>query len=246
MTPWPAAVLTAAAFLVLSVRPPGAARLARLSGGSPDSGPPPVAVAALLAAVTLGPLAAAAVAAGTWGARAAGRRAADGRATRANAAALPLLCRAAAAELRAGAPPVTALARAASDAPPAVAEYVRRLDAPPAPPPGAQRLAALAALWTVAAGAGAGLADGLDRLADALVAEQRQRAEVAAQLAGPRASAATLAALPAFGLLLAGSLGADPLGFFATPAGAACLTGAVALDAAGVAWIRRITTRAVA
>lgn len=167
-------------------------------------------------------------------------------------AALPELCRAAAAELRSGAPPPLALSRAAAEVPPALAAHVRRLAADPGPPAdwaalrGAEQLRALGALWSVAADAGSGLADGLDRLAASLAAEQRRRADVAAQLAGPKASAAVLAVLPLCGVALAASLGARPVAFLTrTPYGIACLVAAILLDAAGVWWVRRITRAAL-
>jgi len=207
----------------------------------------------LLAAITLGPVLAAAAAMAAWAVHGVRRRAAAARDAKANAAALPALCRATAAELRAGAAPVVALSRAAADAPDSLAAAIDSVTAaahlgvpPGAWPavPGAERLDAVAALWLVAADAGAGLADGLDRLASALAAEQRRRAELTAQLAGPRASAVVLAALPAFGLGLAAALGAEPVRFLRTPLGAACLVAAALLDAAGVLWVRRITRRA--
>jgi tight adherence protein B len=257
VTPTVPALLLAAAVLLASLPGPGRARLRALrapaSGGRPAAPPYlPLAVAALaftrpgLAALALLGLAAARPLAA---ARARTRDAA------AVTAALPELCRATAAELRTGAPPSLALARAAADAPPPLAAHLRRLthDVAPAPPaewaalPGAEPLRALGALWSVAADAGHGLADGLDRLAASLAAEQRRRADVAAQLAGPRASAAVLAALPLCGLALAGSLGARPVPFLlGTPYGLACLVAGLALDAAGVWWVRRITRAATA
>ncbi len=251
MSPYVPALLAALAVLALAVPPAAAARVRALASGDPPRrGPSLLTAAAFVAGVTLGPLAAGAVVAAGAAARAVTRRAAAAKVAREHAAALPDLCRAVAAELRAGAPPAAALARAADDAPPALGAHLRRVAAaPPADwtgPPGADRLAAVGALWSVAADAGAGLADGLDRLAEALAAEERQRAEVAAQLAGPRASAAVLAGLPAFGLLLGAGLGAQPLRFLGTPPGLACLAVAVALDAAGVWWVRRLTARALA
>ena len=247
MTPSVVAVLACLAVYV--------ATLPRPSRLAPPAARPPALLwaAGLAAALSLGPLLAFAVAGAAWAAQAAARRAAAAREARANAAALPALCRTAAAELRAGAAPAVALARAAADAPPALGSAVgtvaaaAQLGVPPGAwpaVPGADRLDAVAALWLVAADAGAGLADGLDRLASALAAEQRRRAELAAQLAGPRASAVVLAALPAFGLALAAALGAEPLRFLRTPPGAACLAAAALLDAAGVLWVRRITSRA--
>jgi tight adherence protein B len=244
LNPYLPALLAAAAYLVATADP--AARLR--PRGSPvrwevvaaassvlAGVPPPLAGVAVVAALTL-PYAR--------------RRLATARAARAAEEAVPEACRAVAAELRAGAPPPVALARAANDAPEPLAGHLHRAAAAAqlgtgtvAWPPS---LAPVAALWQVAADNGNGLADGLDRLAEALAADQRQRADVAAQLAGPRASAAVLAALPAFGLLLGAALGADPFRFLlGTPAGAACLVAGVALDAAGTLWVRRIATQAV-
>ena len=251
MTPLVPALLLAAA--VLLVTSPGVAR-ARLR---PVPAPPLLLVTLATTALLRPALGLAAVPAYlAYRHVAAARTRATGRAT--VAAALPELCRATAAELRTGAPPSVALTRAAADAPPALAAHVRRLATaadlgPPPPPdewaalPGADHLRALGALWSVAADAGNGLADGLDRLAASLAAEERRRADVAAQLAGPRVSAAVLAALPLAGIALAASLGARPVAFLlATPVGLACLAGGAALDATGVWWVRRITRNATA
>jgi tight adherence protein B len=253
-----AAACAAAAYLAATAPGPATTRLRRLAAGpvAPAPGAVPAVAAVLLVAVCLGPAAAVAVALAAVGWRAAARRHAQRATVRATASAIPEVCRAVAAELRAGAPPATALARAADDAPRLLAEHLRRLAAatqlgPPPPPeawaalPGAERLRSVAALWHVAAGAGAGLAGGLDRLAEALAADERQRAEVAAQLAGPNASAVVLAALPLCGLALAASLGARPLAFLlGTPVGLACAVTGAALDATGLWWVRRLTARA--
>jgi len=179
----------------------------------------------------------------------------DRRLATAAADALPDVLRLLAAELRTGAPPHVALAAAASAAPPTLAAHLCQVAAGAAlglaaadslvpAPPGAEGLVALAACWRVSASTGAGLADGVTRLAAGLAADGRCRAEVEAQLAGPRATAAVLAVLPAVAVLLGAGLGADPLDFFRTPPGAACLGGGIALDLAGVAWTRRIAAGA--
>lgn len=256
----PTAALPAVALLALAAylaHPGGAARrLAAVAPAAPRRPLPVVPLGAALLAFLAGPrLALAAFAAG-YAVRAALRRRATAARARAVTEALPDVCRATAAELRAGAPPPAALARAAEDAPPDLAAHLARLAAlathGPAPPPeawstvpGGGRLRAVGALWQVAADEGSGLADGLDRLAASLAAEQRQRADLAAQLAGPKASAAVLAALPLCGIALAAALGARPFRFLTgTPAGAACLLTGTALDVAGLLWVRRITTRA--
>lgn len=111
--------------------------------------------------------------------------------------------------------------------------------------PGADGLCAVAACWQVAADNGAGLATGLDRVADALRAERDQRADLRAQLAGPRSTATVLALLPVFGLLLGGAMGARPLQvLFHSSVGLACLVVGVLLEAAGLAWVARLVRNA--
>ncbi|AEW95227.1 MULTISPECIES: type II secretion system F family protein [Streptomycetaceae] len=111
--------------------------------------------------------------------------------------------------------------------------------------PGAQGLAAVAACWEVAVDGGAGLADGLDRLAAALRAELDQHEDLRAQLAGPRATAVLLALLPALGLGLGWAMGADPFGvLLRTPPGLGCLAVGGALEWAGLAWTARIVRAA--
>jgi tight adherence protein B len=113
--------------------------------------------------------------------------------------------------------------------------------------PGAEGLRRLAACWEVAEGSGAGLATATDRLAAGLRAEEAQRREISAQLAGPRTTARLLAVLPVFGLLLAAGLGGDPVHvLLGTPYGLACLSAGVALDIAGVLWTERIASAAEA
>ena len=110
--------------------------------------------------------------------------------------------------------------------------------------PGAEALRHVAACWTVAGDAGAGLAAGLQRLGAALQAAERIRGEIVAQLAGARASARLLAVLPLFGLLLGQAVGAQPMRFLLhTTAGAACSAVTVVLDVLGLAWTDRIAAR---
>ncbi|MFD5567986.1 type II secretion system F family protein [Streptomyces cadmiisoli] len=163
------------------------------------------------------------------------------------------LCGALAGEVRAGRQPGQALLRAArdtgglgdgraavlaaarfgGDVPGALAAAARQ--------PGADGLLGLAACWRVAVDRGAGLAAGLDRLEGALRAERDQRAELRAQLAGPRSTAVMLAALPGLGLLLGAALGADPLHVLLhTGAGLGCLLIGGVLEGAGLWWARRI------
>ncbi len=88
---------------------------------------------------------------------------------------------------------------------------------------------------------GAGLAEGLERVAASLRSHREQREELDAQLAGPRSTALALALLPAVGLVLGGAMEADPLHILLhTPAGLACLVTGLVLEWAGLVWVARI------
>ncbi|MEU4655815.1 type II secretion system F family protein [Streptomyces sp. NPDC023723] len=138
-----------------------------------------------------------------------------------------------------GQPAVLAAARFGGDVPGALATAARQ--------PGAEGLRGLAACWRVAVDQGAGLATGLDRLAGALRAERDSRADLRAQLAGARATAAMLAGLPALGLLFGAALGADPLRVLLhSGAGLGCLLAGGALEGLGMWWVSRIVRRAEA
>jgi tight adherence protein B len=180
------------------------------------------------------------------------RRAAEAR----RAAAVIELCAAVAGGLRAGRQPAEALLAAAPGGPAGGPEVLAAArfggDVPgalrgAAGDPGAQGLAGVAACWQVAAGGGAGLADGLDRVGAALRAERDERDELQAQLAGPRATALLLALLPVFGLLMGTALGAAPLRVLLhTPAGLLCLVAGCLLEWAGLVWTGRIVRGAYA
>lgn len=164
-----------------------------------------------------------------------------------------------AAELRAGRPPATALARAAQVAQGptalalaeaaavsglggAAAEVLARSAAATAVP---DALSGLAVCWEVCSGAGSSLASAVDRLEQALRTESLERDEVEAELAGPRASAGLLAVLPVFGLLLGEMLGARPVHVLLdTTVGSVCLVLGVLLDLSGVWWTARIVASA--
>lgn len=88
------------------------------------------------------------------------------------------------------------------------------------------RVAAVLAACRVADELGAPLAPTLDLVAAALAADAQAEAEIAAALAGPRASARLVGWLPVLGLLLGLAIGADPV---------AVLTSGGAGTAAGVA-----------
>ncbi|MFF6807432.1 type II secretion system F family protein [Streptomyces sp. NPDC012616] len=136
-------------------------------------------------------------------------------------------------------PMVLAAARFGGDVPRALALAARS--------PGAEGLLGLAACWRVAVDQGAGLAAGLDRLEAALRAERDQRADLRAQLAGPRATVVMLAGLPVLGLLLGAALGADPLHVLLhTGTGLGCLLVGGVLEGAGAWWALRIVRKAEA
>ncbi|WP_285776707.1 hypothetical protein [Microtetraspora sp. NBRC 13810] len=133
--------------------------------------------------------------------------------------------------------PVLAAARDAGDVPAALMAA--------APEVGGDGLRRLAACWQMSFITGASLAALVERVEAALRAAQAHRQEVAAQLAGPRATARLLAALPLLGLLLAAGLGMNPLAFlFGGPAGLGCLVLGLSLDACGLWWTHRLAARA--
>lgn len=168
-------------------------------------------------------------------------------------------CAALAAELRAGSSPAAALDVAAGLATGRVGEAFRAATAAArlgGDVPGAlarsadssampEALRGLAACWQVCARAGSGLAAAVERLADGLRARRQQEEAVAAALAGPRASAALLAGLPAVGVALAAGLGARPLHVLLhTAVGLGCLALGVGFDVLGLWWTHRLVDRA--
>lgn len=222
--------------------------LVRAWGGRRELWCLPAAGAVALLGASWLPLIAGAVAVPLVGRRLRGRERRGAEALR--AAAVVELCAAVAGGLRAGRQPAEALLAAAPGGPAGGPEVLAAArfggDVPgalraAAGAPGAQGLAGVAACWQVAAGGGAGLADGLDRVAAALRAQRDGRDELQAQLAGPRATALLLALLPCFGLLMGSALGAAPLRVLLhTPAGLVCLVAGGLLEWAGLAWVGRI------
>ncbi|QVQ50360.1 type II secretion system F family protein [Spiractinospora alimapuensis] len=111
---------------------------------------------------------------------------------------------------------------------------------------GAEGLGRLAACWRVSARTGAALAPVIGQLGDTLRAEEEQRQELRAQLAGPRATSVLLAVLPAIGLAMGAGLSTRPLVFLlTTPAGLACLAVGITLEVLGLMWTRRIVRGAL-
>jgi tight adherence protein B len=169
-------------------------------------------------------------------------------------ASLVLLADRLCAELRAGAAPRDALWQATRDEPrfvavtaaarsPAgdVASALREVAAGP----GGARAADLATAWVVCESTGGRLATPVARLAGAWRDDEQVRREVSAQLAGPRATAILLAALPLVGLAMGAALGTDPFALLRRPSVVlAVLVPGLLLEAAGLLWTARITRRA--
>ncbi|MFN2523543.1 MAG: type II secretion system F family protein [Mycobacteriales bacterium] len=253
-----AALAGLAGFLVATARPEARLRLAGLAGGRSSRRPIPRPLAGAVAgAVLLGPVGVplgglAVVVVGRVLARRA--RAAAEAAERARVLeALAVL----GGDLRTGRVPADALSAAAAVAVGgaaralAAAAAAARLggDVPSAltasPSAVPEVLRGLAACWSVCTSAGSGLAAGVDRLTEGLRSAEEQRRAVAAELAGPRATAGLLAVLPAGGIGLAAALGASPLHVLLhTPAGFVCLLLGLLLDGAGLLWTARLVARA--
>jgi len=169
-------------------------------------------------------------------------------------AAVVELCAGFAAELGAGGSARDALVSASRDVPD-VAHIAGVASAPHGDVAAALRATAaldggaglhrLAMCWQVSERSGSSLAPAVARLTATLRDEEQVRREVAAQLAGPRATAVLLALLPLFGLSMGSALGADPLAvLLGTPIGRGCLAVGVLLEAIGLLWTARITRRA--
>jgi tight adherence protein B len=111
---------------------------------------------------------------------------------------------------------------------------------------GAPALGWLAVTAEVIERSGAPAALVLDRIGEGLLAEIAGAQDREVALAGPRATAGVLAALPLGGLLLAPLAGVDPLAaLLGTPAGWACAVTGGALWAAGRWWSRHLVASAV-
>lgn len=180
--------------------------------------------------------------------RQAGQRAATSR-----RAAVIEACDILSADLTAGRPPADALEAAATICPDLqVASAAAKLggDVPAAlelaaESPGSEGLRALSAAWRVAEESGAAFALITERLADSLRADEAIRRQITANLAGTRATARLLAALPLFGTALGYAIGAHPLTFLlTTPLGYLCLLTGLLLTALGLHWTTTLTTKA--
>jgi tight adherence protein B len=118
-------------------------------------------------------------------------------------------------------------------------------DAEPARSRSAARLRWLAIAWDVVERTGAPAAAVLDELADGLRAEGTAAAERDAALAGPKATAALLAALPPAALALGALAGADPVqALLGTAPGRVSLLLGLSGWALGWYWTRRLLAAA--
>ena len=181
------------------------------------------------------------------------------RRQRRQAAEAVTLCTSFAAELRAGLAPGAALASAAGELPglgPRLGRAARAVGRGAhlsaelelaAVEEACPRLAAVAAVCAVGEVTGTGITDLLDRVGHGLAGEDEAAAELAALSAGPRATALVLACLPVLALAFASALGLNPLRILLhTALGPALVAAAVALEVAGLLWVRRITAAALA
>ncbi|MET1019348.1 MAG: type II secretion system F family protein, partial [Microterricola sp.] len=104
---------------------------------------------------------------------------------------------------------------------------------------------ALAAAWAVAGEAGAPLAATLRGLAATFRDQAQLERELAVALAGPRATARMVGAMPLIGVLFGALLGFDTIGtLFGTAPGLLCLALGGALMLAGAGWSRALVRRA--
>jgi tight adherence protein B len=163
-------------------------------------------------------------------------------------------------ELRSGSHPAAALAGTVADGPrarailtgaavaarlgDAVPEALRRAAA--GRPAVAAEVERIATAWSLAEQHGVPLADLLTQAHRDIRWRVRFGTAVRAQLAGPRATAHVLTALPLLGLGLGELIGADPIGVLRTGLlGQALLVVGVGLAAAGAAWSDHILRKAV-
>jgi tight adherence protein B len=163
-------------------------------------------------------------------------------------------------ELASGAHPATALAGTTADGPRASAilasaaaasrlgddvSHALRTGAEQAPEV-AGDLERVAAAWALSERHGVPLAELLAGAQADLRWREAFTGRVRAELAGPRATAAVLTALPVLGLALGQLVGADPLAVLRDGLlGQALLVAGVGLSAAGIAWSEQILRAAV-
>lgn len=93
---------------------------------------------------------------------------------------------------------------------------------------------------------GCALADVVSAIQADLESRSRQRAELRANASGHRATVALLAGLPILGLAMGSGIGAEPVRILTeTTTGNVVLVAGVALELLGLAWSRRLISRAL-
>ena len=107
--------------------------------------------------------------------------------------------------------------------------------------PGREELAALAACWAAAERHGIAFAEAVRGIEQGLRERIAGRRELAAELAGVRATAGLLAVLPLLGLALGSALGGDPLDLMLhNTVGELCLAAGAGLSMVGIWWTGRL------
>ena len=105
----------------------------------------------------------------------------------------------------------------------------------------------VARLWAASEEAGFSLAHALQRIHDYALVDQEVTREVQATAAAPRFGLLSIMAMPVLTWMLAGSLGADPVGFLIhNPFGWGCIVVGVILYALAAQVLRSLTRRAMA
>ncbi|HEX3787601.1 MAG TPA: type II secretion system F family protein [Pseudonocardiaceae bacterium] len=164
-------------------------------------------------------------------------------------------------ELRAGAHPATAAESAATDAAEPAAAILHTVAATArlggdvgeslrasetAHPALTGTLRPMIHAWSLAQRHGLPLAEVLAAVARDLDGQLRFARQVQARMAGPRASAAVLAALPVVGVLLGQLMGANPVHVLFTPGvGQFLLAAGTTLACVGIRWTAALTNKAV-
>lgn len=111
--------------------------------------------------------------------------------------------------------------------------------------PGCSGMSALGRAWRLCERSGSPLAPAAARVSQTVDADTRLRADIAAELAVPRATGRLLTALPALGIAMGFMSGGNPIAFLTTTmVGKVCLAGAVVLAYAGLVWTELLASRA--
>jgi hypothetical protein len=101
-----------------------------------------------------------------------------------------------------------------------------------------------ASLWQVCENNGAVLSPALNQFSQQIRVEKELRQELSSSMSGAKLSAWVLAALPLFGIVLAGFLGVNSLEWLANSRiGNFNIVAALILEVIGIVWVRRITSR---